>query len=259
MLVKKVRLLNAVDFAVVNYESATDIIIEKAKQRQSFGVFAMPVHGLVLAARNHPMAQAVQKAGLIVPDGQPIRWAMNLIFKANLKDRVYGPTLTLHVLQKAHEERLKVFLYGGSSAETLDRFVTFVNGKFPGANIVGKYREDKPDGNTLDIDLVNKLETNILLVGRGCPHQELWIANNTGSVHAVMMGVGAAFSFHAGVIAQAPKWMQNNGLEWLFRLFKEPRRLFKRYLVTNTVFLALILKQLIESKKNYHPLNSSVR
>jgi exopolysaccharide biosynthesis WecB/TagA/CpsF family protein len=181
---------------------------------------------------------------------------MNFIFNAKLKDRVYGPTLTLHVLQKAHEEKLNVFLYGGNSDETLDKFATFVNKKFPSVTIVGKYREDKPDGNTLDAELINKLATNILLVGRGCPHQELWIANNTNHVHAVMMGVGAAFSFHAGVLQQAPTWMQNNGLEWLFRLSKEPRRLFKRYFVTNTIFLILIAKQFIQLKRLRPQLHS---
>ncbi|MGD1890953.1 MAG: WecB/TagA/CpsF family glycosyltransferase [Cyclobacteriaceae bacterium] len=233
----KVELFNTVNYAAVDYESASDIIIEQAKQRNSYGVFALPVHGLVTAIQDRLMWEATQKAQMIVPDGQPIRWAMNYFHKAGLKERVYGPTLTLYVLRKANEKELKVFLYGGSTQETLTKFADFIREKFPNVIVCGQYREEEADGNTLSSEIVNESGAHIVLVGRGCPRQEIWIANRLDSINAVMMAVGAAFSFHAGTVKQAPAWMQRAGLEWLFRLITEPQRLWKRYLETNSYFL----------------------
>ena len=231
-----------VPYAVVDYESASEVIIEEALQRRSYAVFALPVHGLVTAVKDPVMEEATQKADMIVPDGQPIRWAMNSFHKVGLKDRVYGPELTLHVLQKANKHGLKVFLYGGATQEILDKFASFIQKKYPKVEICGKYREEKADGDTMKVEEINKAGTHILLVGRGCPRQEIWIAKNHGKIKAVMMAVGAAFSFHAGAVKQAPKWMQKAGLEWFFRLLQEPRRLFKRYVTTNSYFIYLFIK-----------------
>ncbi|MGK7397950.1 MAG: WecB/TagA/CpsF family glycosyltransferase [Candidatus Cyclobacteriaceae bacterium M3_2C_046] len=245
MNIKKVKLFKTVDFSVVDYESASDVIIEKAKAKTSYAVFAMPVHGLVLSVRDQKMKAASQRADMIVPDGQPIRWIMNFFHGTKLKDRVYGPTLTLHVLGKANKHQLKVFLYGGNTQEVLLKFESFIKEHYPSVNVCGTYREEFPDGETLDPEVVNKSGAHIILVGRGCPKQELWIAKQKHRINGVMMGVGAAFSFHSGMIPQAPDWMQNNGLEWLFRLLKEPRRLLKRYVVTNSIFLFLVIKEII--------------
>lgn len=242
----KVKIFDSVDYAVVNYESASDIIIYEAKRNTSFGVYAMPVHGLMLSVNNGELSEAVKKTDLIVPDGHPIRWAMNYFYKTNLKDRVYGPELTKHVLAKASDEKLRVFLYGGSTKETLDMFEEYIHYHYPNAVICGKYREPSADSETLDIEYLNSLKPNIVLVGRGCPKQELWIAKNKGHINAVMMGIGAAFSFYAGTLEQAPSWMQNNGLEWLYRLYKEPRRLFVRYFMTNTHFLLMLFRQVVK-------------
>ncbi len=239
------RLFNTVDYAVVDYESASDTIIEQAEQRSSYGVFALPVHGLVTAVQDLLMREATQQAQMIVPDGQPIRWAMNYFHQTDLKDRVYGPTLTLYVLRKANERGLSVFLYGGNTQETLGKFADFIREKYPKVTVCGQYREEEADGNTLSSEAINKSGAHIVLVGRGCPRQEIWVANRLGSVDAVMMAVGAAFSFHAGTIRQAPTWMQNAGLEWLFRLLMEPERLWKRYLLTNGYFIYLFLKEAI--------------
>lgn len=237
----KVKLFNTY-YAVVDYQSASDIIIEEAQRNNSFGVFALPVHGLIPAVTDKDMAEAVSKANMIVPDGQPIRWAMNHLYKVGLKDRVYGPILTLHVLEKANQLGLKIFLYGGNTEETLEKFATFIQRKFPNITICGKYREDRPDGSTLSSEEINQSGAHIILIGRGCPMQEKWVASRLGEVKGVMMAVGAAFSFHAGTLRQAPKWMQDRGLEWLFRLIMEPRRLWKRYLFANSYFIWLFFK-----------------
>lgn len=246
----KVKLFNTVGYAVVDYESASNTIINQAEQRSSYGVFALPVHGLIEAIQNPAMREATKKAQMIVPDGQPVRWAMNYFHQAGLKDRVYGPTLTLYVLRKANEIGLNIFLYGGSTRKTLSHFANFIYRNYPNVAICGQYREERSDGNTLSSETINNSGAHIVLVGRGCPRQEIWVANKLGEVNAVMMAVGAAFSFHAGTVKQAPSWMQGVGLEWLFQLLMEPQRLWKRYLLTNGYFLYLFLKEALLSGRH---------
>ena len=240
--IKSVNVLG-VDYSVVDYESASEVLIQAAQQRQSYALFALPVHGIIETRRDADMREAVGKADMIVPDGQPVRWFMNHFHRTGLADRVYGPTLTLHVLEKANQLGLNVFLYGGAKSTTLESFKRFVASTYPQVQICGTHREVNADDDTLTADMVNDAGTHILLLGRGCPTQEKWIACHHGRVNAVMMGVGAAFSFHAGEMDQAPAMMQKLGLEWLFRLYREPRRLWKRYFVTNATFLMLVARR----------------
>ncbi len=239
---KKVNILG-IDFAVVDYDLASSVIVDAANRNESFSVFALPVHGIIENHSDEQMKQATKTANMIVPDGQPVRWCMNHFYNVGLKDRVYGPKLTLHVLDKANPLGLRVFLYGGKSEETVERFSNFIREKYPNIVICGTYREDDPTVDTLTPEMVNAKRPHILLVGRGCPRQEKWISNNQGKINAAMMAVGAAFSFHAGETAQAPRWLQDRGLEWLHRLMTEPRRLWKRYLVTNSMFLYLLFQK----------------
>ena len=239
---QKVNVLG-IDFAVVDYESASEVIVDAANRNESFSVFALPVHGIIENHADEQMTQAIKTANMIVPDGQPVRWCMNHFHNVGLRDRVYGPTLTLHVLEKANPLGLRVFLYGGKSEQTVAKFSAFIGERFPNIVICGTYREDDPTADTLTAEMVNQKQPHILLVGRGCPRQEKWISNNQGEINAAMMAVGAAFSFHAGETVQAPSWMQDRGLEWLHRLITEPRRLWKRYLVTNTMFLYLLCQK----------------
>ena len=236
---QKVNVLG-IDFAVVDYDLASDAIVEAAGKHQPYSVFALPVHGIIENHNDDEMKVATRAANMIVPDGQPVRWCMNHFHNVGLTDRVYGPTLTLHVLKKANPLGLRVFLYGGKSEETTKKFAAFIQSRYPNVKICGTYREDDPAADTLTPEMINEAQPHIVLVGRGCPRQEKWIAKNQSQVNAAMMAVGAAFSFHAGEISQAPKWMQDRGLEWLHRLMTEPRRLWKRYLVTNTTFLYLL-------------------
>lgn len=244
------RNLFSVDYTLTDYEHASDIIVAHAQHHHSYSVFALPVHGLVTAVQDADMQQATQQADMIVPDGQPIRWALNHFHRAGLKDRVYGPTLTLYVLRKAARHKLSVFLYGGNTQETLDKFADFIRRQYPEVTICGQYREEHPEGNTLTAETINASGAHIVLVGRGCPRQEKWVASQQGKVRAVMMAVGAAFSFHAGNVKQAPAWMQNNGLEWLYRLTQEPGRLWKRYFTTNSYFIYLFLKHKLNPSLN---------
>lgn len=236
------------NYANVDYQSATDIIIEQAESRNSFGVSALAVHGLMESVGDNFLREKINNIDLIVPDGQPVKWALNSFYNLGMKDRVYGPELTLHVLEKANSKALNIFLFG-STEDTLKKFRKFINSNYPEVMICGihidRFREATDEEDEEDIKRINGSDANIVLVGRGCPRQEHWVANHKNKVNAVMMAVGAAFDFHAGIVKQAPAWMQDNGLEWLFRLIQEPKRLMKRYVVTNTLFIFKFLKHKI--------------
>jgi exopolysaccharide biosynthesis WecB/TagA/CpsF family protein len=230
------RNLFGIDYAIVDYDSASDIIIQHARRHESFGVSALAVHGLVTSVRDKTIGKRVKKIQMAVADGQPVRWALNSFHNVGMKDRVYGPTLTLHVLEKAAKQNLNVYLYG-STEETLAKFSAFIRTNYPGVNLCGihpdRFRDATPEEDEADIQKINAANAHIVLVGRGCPRQEVWVADHLGKINAVMMAVGAAFDFHAGKVKQAPKWMQDHGLEWFYRLIKEPGRLWKRYFRKN--------------------------
>lgn len=242
------------EYANVDYEKASDIIIENAMENRSFGVSALAVHGLMASLSDKKLGTLINKIDLIVPDGQPVRWALNSFYKLGMKDRVYGPELTLHVLKKANRDGLKIFLYG-STGSTLNAFEDFIRNNYPQVIICGvhedRFREATDDEGLSDIKKINSSGAHIVLVGRGCPRQEFWVANHKGSINAAMMAVGAAFDFHAGVLDQAPKWMQDKGLEWLYRLIKEPRRVWKRYFFTNSSFILKFLKYKLILRRPY--------
>ena len=236
-----------INFAVTDYQGATDLIIEKALAKQAFSVYALPVHGVIERRRDLEFGDATDAADLIVPDGQPIKWAMNYFYETRLADRVYGPKLVGFVLAEADRLNLRVYLYGGSTEQVLSGFSDYISSNYPGVVVCGAYREPEFGKETLDLGVLREAMPHLVLVGLGCPVQEKWIARNKHQVDAVMMGVGAAFSFYSGDTKQAPEWMQDNGLEWLFRLLSEPRRLWRRYATTNLHFIYLIGRKLLNN------------
>lgn len=243
------RNLFSVNYALTDYDAASDLLVEKAQNRVSFGLTALAVHGLIESVWDKNLNAQINKIDLIVPDGQPIRWALNHFYNAGLKDRVYGGKLTWYVLKKANLLGLKIYLYG-STQETLQKFKFSIQHQFPNLEICGihvdRFRDATPEEDEEDIKKINQSGAHIVLVGRGCPRQERWVADHLGKINAVLMAVGAAFNFHAGNLKQAPLWMQDNGLEWLFRLIQEPKRLWKRYLFTNSYFIYLFLMHKIK-------------
>ena len=240
-----------VNVSRVDYDSAVDSIIHAARAGESFGVTALAVHGLMEAHRDQDFAKVLNTLHLITPDGQPVRWALNLLGAKELKDRVYGPTLTLKVCERAAAEKLPVFLYG-SSADVLERLRANLTSKFPELIIAGtqadRFRDATPEEDAADIERINASGARILFVGRGCPRQEKWVAAHLGKINGAMIAVGAAFDFHAGTLRQAPRLMQDYGLEWVFRLVMEPQRLWRRYLILNPLFVMGFGRQLIKSK-----------
>ncbi len=244
--------LFGVRYAVTNYIEATQLIFESIHHPQKnkhFTVSALAVHGLMEAYANNDFKEKVNTIDLVVPDGQPIRWALNYLFNAQLNERVYGPTLMLYVLQKANELNTPIFLFGSTEA-TILKLISFINRQFPKVVIAGwqadRFREATYEENLADVQIINNSGAKIVFVGRGCPRQEKWVSANRALIPAALIAIGAAFDFHAGNIPQAPAWMQRNGLEWLFRLIQEPQRLWKRYLFTNSKFIAVFLVHVIK-------------
>jgi len=236
--------LFTVNYSVTNYNEASDIIIEKALTHTSFGVTALAVHGLIESVKNKPFRNLVNKLDMVVPDGQPVKWALNSLHKVALKERVAGPILTNHVLAKANNLGLGIYLYGSTGA-TLEKMTEVIKQKYPHIKISGihadRFREATAEEDEEDIKKINASGANIVLVGRGCPRQEKWVANHLGLINAPMLAIGAAFDFIAGNIVQPPKWIQDSGFEWFFRLVQEPNKLWKRYLTTNTHFIYLFI------------------
>lgn len=219
-----------------------------------------PVHSIVEARINPSHKESVQQADINAADGMPIVWAQK-VMGSSKASRVYGPTLMLKALEAAAKSNWRVGLLGGHP-ERLDTLKSHLTERFPGLNIA--FQESPPfrkPTETEDAELVERLndaKLDLVWVGLGCPKQERWMLEHRERVHGVLLGVGAAFDFHCGMLKQAPRWMQVAGLEWFFRLCCEPRRLFKRYATTNPAFMSLfglqVLGRVILRKRYRHPL-----
>ena len=237
---------------VTSYPDATHKVVNWANEGVSRYVCAANVH-MVMESHDDPtFNNVVNGADLVTPDGVPLVWALKLL-GVNNASRVYGPDLTLHVCKMAAERSIPIGLYGGTPS-SLEDFDRFLSQNYSGIQIACKiappFRPLTPEEDEHYVKEINLSGARILFVGIGCPKQEKWMAEHKDKLSAVMLGVGAAFDFHTGRVKQAPSWMQQNGLEWLFRLLMEPKRLWKRYAKHNPRFVALFLKQLLLSKSN---------
>lgn len=230
----------------VDYEAATEQVITAARERQPFALTALAVHGVMTGVLDRAHNARLNAFDLVTPDGQPVRWALNLLHRAQLTDRVYGPTLTLRVLARCAEEGLPVYLYG-STEETLSRLVPALERMFPALKLAGvepsKFRPVQP-GEDLEIaERIRASGARLVLVGLGCPRQEVFAYAMRPLLDMPLMAVGAAFDYHAGLLRKPPPWMQRAGLEWLWRLGLEPKRLWHRYLVLNPAYVARLTAQ----------------
>ncbi len=232
-----------VQISAVNYDQAVEAVTNAARCRQPSVVSLHAVHALVTASRSNELREAVNQFQLIAPDGQPVRWALNYLHSLKLKERVYGPELMLRLCQRAAEEEISIYLYG-STQDVIDMLRRELLRRFPRLEISGAeappFRELTVEEDGAVVQRINSSGAGILFVGLGAPKQDLFAHAHRDRIHAVQVCVGAAFDFHAGLKAMAPVWMQKNGLEWLFRLIQEPRRLWRRYLVTNALFVSKI-------------------
>ncbi len=231
----------------VSYESATRWIAAWAGRRESRYVSASPARGVVTAWHDPEFRRILNSADIVVPDGVPVVWTMRLL-GVRRQRRVYGPDLTLHACRLCAERGWPVFLYG-STEGVLEKLEANLERRFPGLHVAGKcsppFRPMTEDEDRLLVERINASGARVVLVGLGMPKQDGWIHDHVGRVRAVMMGVGAAFDFHAGTLRQAPAWMQRMGLEWFFRLLTEPRRLWRRYLRVVPTFAVLAALEML--------------
>jgi N-acetylglucosaminyldiphosphoundecaprenol N-acetyl-beta-D-mannosaminyltransferase len=229
----------------VDWTEAVDRIIRWTRLRESKIVGICSVHSVVTALKDQEHAKCMKDADMVTPDGAPVAWMLRRKGHSD-QARISGPDLMIKCCEKASEAGVKMFLYGGTEA-SLSQLERFLRDRFPLIQIVGSYsppfRPLTDDEDKSVVERINNSGAEIVWVGLGCPKQEAWMYSHRGRVKAVMIGVGAAFDFHAGVIKRAPLWMQRYGLEWVHRMSQDPRRLVKRYLVTNTIFVLAVLRE----------------
>ncbi|HUL03819.1 MAG TPA: WecB/TagA/CpsF family glycosyltransferase [Gemmatimonadales bacterium] len=232
-----------------NYKDATTQVLAWAKIPECRYVCVSNVHVTMESYDSSEYRAIVNGADLVTPDGMPLVWALRLFGVADAT-RVYGPTLMEHVLERAAEVGVAVGFYG-TTPEVLTRLLQACQRRFPELPVVyahaPPFRQLTAEEDAVVVREINGSGARILFVGLGCPKQERWMASHKGRVNAVMLGVGAAFDFLAGLKPQAPRWMQRAGLEWLFRLATEPRRLWRRYAYHNPRFVALLARQYLKS------------
>lgn len=242
--------------AVTDYAGAVSWILQHARTGdRAYAVEAANTHVAALAKADEEFGSAMQAFDLVCPDGMPLVWCVNarLPEEQKLKDRVYGPTLMLETLRATDspDSPFAHFLLGGKET-TLEKLRSIFSARFPSAKIGGTYsppfgKWGEDEFNRI-CDKITTSRANLIWVGLGCPKQEKWIASNKDRLPpGVYFGIGAAFAFHAGEVRQAPPALQRCGMEWLYRLAMEPRRLFRRYFTYNTLFLYHVLRDRITS------------
>lgn len=233
-----------------NYTDAAGKIINAAVKRESRYVCVSNVHMCMEAFDDEAFSEVVNGADLVVPDGVPLVWGMKGLGLQGAT-QVRGSDLLLKICKQAELRGIPIGLYGGTP-DSLKDFTLFLNKKFPLLLIPfccsPPFRPLTKQEDEEYIKSINSSRAQIVFVGIGCPKQERWMAGHKGKVHAVMIGVGAAFDFFSGRKKHAPYWMQRNGLEWLFRLCNDPRRLWRRYLTHNPRFMFYFGRQLLSHK-----------
>lgn len=240
-----------IKISAVNQAQAVAFIDEIIQTRQKTYVCVAPVATVVDSIDNEEYRQIVNQAGMRTPDGMPIVWLGKMQGKA--VERTYGPDLMLNVCENGLKSHYRHYFYGGTP-EILELLILRLKERFKGITIVGHYAPDflkvgeQEKGEV--IEKINQCQPDIIWVGLGSPKQDYWMANHRSQLKVpVMVGVGAAFDFHAGVKKQAPIWMQKSGLEWFFRLCSEPTRLWRRYVIGNFRFIGAIIMDFIKTKK----------
>jgi N-acetylglucosaminyldiphosphoundecaprenol N-acetyl-beta-D-mannosaminyltransferase len=240
-----------VEVSATEYDDVVRRLIAAARRRQPALATFAPVHAIVTAALDPRYRYRVNAFHVVAPDGQPIRWALNALHKTSLPERVCGPETMLRLCRRAADEGVGIYLYG-STPQTLKLLQANLEDRFPAIKIMGvespPFRELTPEENDAAVDRINSSGAGLVFIGLGCPRQDVFAYQNRNRIKPVQLCVGAAFDFHAGKTKMAPMWMQRSGMEWVYRLKQEPRRLWKRYLVTNTAFVFLMTRRLVTGR-----------
>jgi len=237
-----------VGVSATTYDELADAILRAVRERRQACVTALAVHGLITATNDPGYRGMLDAFQALAPDGQPVRFALNVLHGAGLRDRVRAVDLMLTVCERAARERVGIYLFG-SRADVVEALRSELARRFVGLEIVGcepgVYRPLTALEDAALVERINSSDAGLLLVGLGCPHQEEFAYRHRMQVNAVQMCVGSAFDIVAGKKLNAPMWIQRAGLEWLFRLIQEPRRLWRRYLDTNTRFIIKFFHALV--------------
>jgi len=224
---------------VLDWDTALTRIARWAAGHESRYVCICNSHSVVTAGQDVEFGWIVDSADMATPDGAPVARMLRQLGHPG-QQRINGPDLMWKYCEQASLRAESIYLYGGRP-KTLELLQKRLEAAFPGLVIAGAYsppfRPMTVEEDEADVARINASGAGTVWVSLGCPKQEQWMAAHRGRINAVMIGVGAAFDYHAGTIRRAPLWMQNAGLEWLHRLLSEPRRLWRRYLVTNTIFV----------------------
>lgn len=241
-----------VEVSKVNYDEAVKAIISAANDCDFGVVSCHAVHAIVTMSCDEQLRKMANSFLMITPDGQPVRWAMNILHRTGLSQRVYGPQLTLLLCEAAAREGMPIYLYGGNEQVSEDLCAN-LKSKFPDLVIAGAeappFRPLTEEEDAEVVKRINDSGAKLVFIGLGCPKQDIFAHEHADRINAIQICVGAAFDFHAGNKPMAPQWMQKYGLEWVYRLCKEPGRLWKRYLITNSLFVWKVFKSLVLRRK----------
>lgn len=236
----------------VDYTATVNKIITAARARKPLSVSALAVHGVMTGVLDRTHRYRLNHIDLVLPDGQPVRWALNLLHNTGLPDRVCGPNAMLAICKRAAEEGLPIYLYG-SKTSVLEDLSRNLRKRFPKLIIAGtmpsKFRQISPEEKQEIVQQIRSSGAAITFVGLGCPRQEVWAYEYRDDLPMPLIAVGAAYDFHAGNLAKAPEFLGKMGLEWLFRLAMEPGRLWQRYVLLNPLYIWLFLLQAFKLKR----------
>jgi N-acetylglucosaminyldiphosphoundecaprenol N-acetyl-beta-D-mannosaminyltransferase len=246
--------LLGVPVGLTDYSSALDWIDGTIEANGRGYVCVCNVHAVMASEEDPELREALLGSSLNVPDGQPLVWAINALGHS-LSARVYGPELMARHCARAAQSGQRIYLYGGRNQGALVQLALNLRQRYPGVRIVGGYspphRPLNPEERAAVIHEINSSRADIVWVGIGVPKQEKWMLEMRDQLRApVLVGVGAAFDFHAGLVPQAPNWLQDSGLEWAYRLAHEPRRLWRRYLRYNPRFVYAFAEQLLRHRRS---------
>jgi N-acetylglucosaminyldiphosphoundecaprenol N-acetyl-beta-D-mannosaminyltransferase len=247
------RAVLGVPLALTDYEATLDWVDAAVRAGARSYVCVAAVHTVMACEEDPALRAAVLGADFTVPDGQPLVWALRALGHP-LGDRVYGPELMDRACARAARTGQRFYLYGGRNSGALVELTRVLRLRHPGLRIVGGYSPPFRDLTDTEQDAIvediRRSKADVVWVGIGVPKQEKWMAEMRDRLDApVLIGVGAAFDFHAGLVPQAPATMQRYGLEWLYRLLQEPRRLWRRYARYNPRFVWMFARQLVETKR----------
>ncbi len=249
----RTRELLGLPIAMTDYADTMDVMDGMIARDERGWICAVAVHAVMVAQTDPEMRRALVESSLTVPDGMPLVWAANFLGE-DLPNRVYGPELMERYSRRCVEKGHRVWLYGGRDQGSLVQLALSMRREHPGIQIVGGYsppfRELTEEEEDALAAQINASQPDVLWVGIGVPKQEKWMARMRDRLDVpVMCGVGAAFDFHAGRISQAPRWMQERGLEWTYRIVQEPRRLLPRYVYYNPRFMAAFARQVLRERR----------